>query len=40
MPWRHYGLDPAWEINRDWRLPEDFSTDYVINPFLEIGIED
>jgi len=37
VPWRHYGLDPAWEINRDWRLPEDFSTDYVLNPFLGIG---
>jgi len=34
-----WGLDPAYGVSRDLRMPGEFSLDYVYNPYLLIGDE-
>ena len=32
-----WGLDPAYAVSQNLRMPQPFSLDYVFNPYLEIG---
>jgi len=38
VPWGHFSPDPARVVANKWRLPEEFSVDYVYNPFLGIDL--
>ncbi len=40
LPWRHLTPDPAHLVDKTWKFPENFSTEYIYNPFLGIDRRD